>query len=185
MVYIFEMYIYRIAKLRCDYISTEPCVGLLLDFEWVLGTFCYFDPNCGSKSLSSNPHWLFEYLNMESFLFSMGSADLNIVSIPSIGEEFLFWGISIYERKKYSLESIIMFFKRNYILRIITGYLVSVSCLTGICFFWCKDLQTGILDSLSKATRRETFVKIVPKSSSPPLFSSCSHKVWMNHDPSL
>ena len=77
------------------------------------------------------------------------------------------------------------YFFKSYILRIITSYLVSVSCLTGICFFWCKDLQPGILDSLSKATRRETLVKIVPKSSSPPLFSSCSHKVWMNHDPSL
>ena len=142
----------------------------------------YFDPKCGSKSFSSKPHWLFEYSNWN--LCSVVSADLNIGSTSSIGDEFLFWAISIYQRKKYSLESMIIFSK-SYILRIITRYLVSVSCLTGICFFWCKDLQPGMLDSLSKATRRETLVKIVPKSSSTPLFSSCSHKVWMNHDPSL
>ena len=61
-----------IAKLCCNYISTDPFVGLLLDLEWVLGTFCYFDPNCGSKSLSSNPHWLFEYWKLESFFNGFG-----------------------------------------------------------------------------------------------------------------
>ena len=105
---------------------------------------------------------------------------------PQLARNFFFWGISIYERNKIFIRIHNYVFQiRNYILRIITSYLVSVSCLTGICFFWCKDLQSGILDSLSKATRRETLVKIVPKSSSPTLSSSCSHKVWMNQDPSL
>ena len=173
-----------IAKFCCNYISTDPFVGLLLDFEWLLGIFCYFDLNCCWKPLSSNHYWLFEYWKLESFFFNgFGRFKHRLYPLN-------WWGISFLRyinlpKNKYLLESIIIFFKRNYILRIITRYLVSVSCLTGICFFWCKDLQPGILDSLSKAIRRETLVKIVPKSSSPQLFSSCSHKVWMNHDPSL
>ena len=168
----------------CNYISSDPFAGLLLDFEWVLGPFCYFDPKCGSKSLSSKPHWLFEYWKLESLFNGFGRFKHRLYFVNWRGISFLRY-INLTKKKIFIRINDYFFQIRSYILRIITRYLVSVSCLTGICFFWCKDLQPGMLDSLSKATRRETLVKIVPKSSSTPLFSSCSHKVWMNHDPSL
>ena len=64
-------------------------------------------PNVARSPWAAN---LIGYLNIENWnLCSMVSADLNIRSTSSIGEEFLFWGISIYQRKKYSLESMIIF----------------------------------------------------------------------------